>query len=89
MKRAVLAVLCIALLFATGVQPLAAQATRARLIVTVVDPSGGVVPDASVTVVALDQGAAATVIPAVKSTAQGIATVEGTPLRRHRGLLEV
>ena len=76
MKRVVLAVLCLAQLLFVGIQPLAAQASRARLIVTVVDPSGAVVPDASVTIVALDQGASATVIPAVKSTAQGIATVE-------------
>src|SRR6476619_1842748 len=75
MKRAALAVLCLACLL-SGVEPLAAQAARARLIVTVVDPSGAVVPDASVTVVALDPGASAAVIPGVKSTSQGIATVE-------------
>ena len=76
MKRVVLAVVCLAQVLFVGIRPLAAQAARARLIVTVVDPSGAVVPDASVTVVALDQGASATVIPAVKSTPQGIATVE-------------
>ena len=75
MRRCALAVLCFAQLF-VGVQPLAAQAARARLIVTVVDPSGAIVPDTSVTVVALDPGASASPIPAVKSTDKGIATVE-------------
>ena len=73
MKRLVLAALGLALVF-VAVEPLAAQSARARLIVTVVDPSGAVVPDASVTVVALD--AAPTPVPAVKSSDKGLATVE-------------
>ena len=69
------ALLCAAV-HLTGAQPLAAQAARARAIVTVVDPSGAIVPDASVTLVALDPGAAASAIPPVKTTDRGIATVE-------------
>jgi hypothetical protein len=75
MTRAALAALCAAhLLFAP--QPVAAQAGRARIIVTVVDPSGAVIPDASITLVALDPGATVTPIPPVKTTDKGIATVE-------------
>src|SRR5512132_111721 len=75
MKRLALVLLCAAVHLA-GVQPLAAQAARARAIVTVVDPSGAVVPDASVTVVALDPGAVAATIPPVKTTDRGLATIE-------------
>lgn len=75
MKQLALAVLC-AVQVLLGAQPLAAQAARARAIVTVVDPSGAVIPDASVTLVALDPGATATTIPPVKTTDKGLATIE-------------
>ena len=75
MKRSARAILCAALLLAFA-RPVAAQGARARVIVTVVDPSGAVVPDAAVTLVALDPGASAITIPPVKSTDKGIATVE-------------
>jgi hypothetical protein len=75
MKRLALAVLCAAQLL-LGAQSLAAQPARARIIVTVVDPSGAIIPDASVALVALDPGASATTIPPVKTTDKGLATIE-------------
>jgi len=75
MRRVWIGFLCIALLL-LGTRPLAAQPARARIIVTVVDPSGAIVPDTSVTLVALDPGAAATPIPPVKTTDKGLATIE-------------
>jgi carboxypeptidase family protein len=75
MKRLALAVLCAAHLL-LGAQSLAAQPARARIIVTVVDPSGAIIPDASVALVALDPGASATTIPPVKTTDKGLATIE-------------
>ena len=75
MKQLALAVLC-AVQVLLGAQPLAAQAARARAIVTVVDPSGAVIPDASVTLVALDPGATAATIPSAKTTDKGLATIE-------------
>ena len=75
MTRLALAAVCAAhLLF--GPPPLLAQTARARIILTVVDPSGAVVPDASVTVVSLDPGASATSIPPVKTTDKGVATID-------------
>jgi len=75
MTRLARAVLCAAV-FVIGVQPLAAQAARARIVITIVDPSGAIIPDASVTVVALDPGASATAVPPVKTTDKGLATIE-------------
>ena len=71
-------------LFASGA-PARAQATQdGRLIVTVVDTSGAVVPGATVTVTALDDGARAPTFAPVTSTSQGIATVEGLLPGRYR-----
>lgn len=75
MRRLALAAACFALLV-FGVQPLFAQAARARIVVTVVDPSGAVIPDASVTLVALDPAASGTSMAPVKTTDKGIATIE-------------
>jgi hypothetical protein len=55
-----------------------------RLIVTIVDSSGAVVPGANVTVTALDDGARAPVLPSVTSGAQGVATVAGLLPGRYR-----
>ena len=71
-------------LFASGA-PAWAQATQdGRLIVTVVDTSGAVVPGATVTVTALDDGARAPTFAPVTSTIQGTATVEGLLPGRYR-----
>ncbi len=50
-----------------------------RLLVTVADQTGGVIPNATVTVVAQDGAAAAAgaVIPAATTTSSGVATIEG------------
>jgi hypothetical protein len=54
-----------------------APAAVARLLVTVVDATGGVIPSATVTVVALDLAPAAATIPAVVTSPQGLATITG------------
>jgi hypothetical protein len=58
-------------------------AQRGRLIVTVADPSGAVVQDATVTVVGLDPATKAATLPAVKTTDKGTATFEGLVLGRY------
>src|SRR5205085_1391583 len=56
----------------------AAQATQdGRLIVTVVDTSGAIVPGAKVTVTALDGGDRAPTFAPVSTSDKGVATVEG------------
>ena len=57
-------------------------AGRSKLIVTVSDPSGAVVPEATVTIVGLDDGVKSVAIAPAKTTASGTATFEGlTPGR--------
>src|SRR6478736_6770932 len=51
-------------------------ASRARAIVTVVDQSGAVVPDATVTLVGVEDATKASTISPVKSSDKGIATIE-------------
>src|SRR5688572_9145909 len=54
-----------------------AQAARvARVQVTVVDPSGSVVPDATVTLVGLESSTEATTLAPAKTTEKGIAVIE-------------
>ena len=60
-----------------------AQAPRARVIVTVVDPSGAVIPDATVTVVGVDDATKAVAIAPVKTTDKGIATLENVAPGRY------
>ena len=60
------------------------QGADGRLIVTVVDTSGAVVPGAKVTVAALDDGARAAAFPPVTTTDKGAATVEGLLPGRYR-----
>src|SRR5438045_103321 len=68
---------CLALLVAMAVPSLAAAQTTqdGRLIVTVLDSSGAVVPGASVTISALDDGARAATFAPVTTSDKGIATV--------------
>lgn len=63
----------------------AAQAAsqRGKLIVTVVDPSGGVIPGATVAVFGLDNATKAATIPPAKTTDKGIATFENLVLGRY------
>lgn len=54
-----------------------------RLLVTVADQSGAVVPGATVTVVGLEDATKAKVIPAVQTSATGVATIDGLTLGRY------
>jgi len=54
-----------------------------RLIVTVADPSGAVVQDATVTIVGLDNATKATPVPPSKTTDKGTATFERLVLGRY------
>jgi Carboxypeptidase regulatory-like domain/TonB dependent receptor-like, beta-barrel len=69
-------------LFFLAALPLHAQTNRARAIVTVVDQSGAVVPDATVTLVGLDDATKANTIAPAKTSDKGVATLENlTPGR--------
>jgi hypothetical protein len=78
----------ISLLLLTGfTAPPSARAQGAqegRLIVTVVDTSGAVVPGATVTVGALDDGARAATFAPVTSSDRGVATIDGLLPGRYR-----
>ena len=50
------------------------SATRSRLVVTVSDPSGAVIPDATVTVVGLDDATKNSAVAPIKTVANGMAT---------------
>ena len=63
--------------------PLHAQGNRARVIVTVVDQSGAVVPDATVTLVGLDDATKAAAIAPAKTSDKGIATIENVAPGRY------
>ena len=78
-----MAVFCAAV---TGALPVLAQTTAqdGRLIVTVVDPSGAVVPGATVTVSGLDGGARAPAFPPLTSSDQGRATLDRLLPGRYR-----
>src|SRR5436190_4670206 len=66
------------LIAALSPSPVPAQTTQdGRLIVTVVDTSGAVVPGAKVTVIALDGGDRAPTFVPVTSSDKGVATVDG------------
>jgi hypothetical protein len=57
-------------------------AVHGKLMVTVTDPSGAVIPEATVTIVGLDDALKNATIPAVKTAASGLATFDGlTPGR--------
>src|SRR5688572_3266793 len=70
-----------AALFPTSL--LAQGARPARLQVTVVDPSGAIVPDAVVTITGLEPGTQAAVAPTSKTTDKGTAIVEGLAAGRY------
>lgn len=52
-------------------------AARSKLMVTVSDPSGAVIPDATVTIVGLDDALKSVTIAPAKTVASGTATFEG------------
>jgi hypothetical protein len=64
--------------------PAAGQAARdSRVQVTIVDPSGAVVPDTTVTLTGLEPATQRAPVPAVKSNDKGIAIVERVPPGRY------
>src|SRR5580765_2258779 len=67
------------------VSPVLAQTRTdtAKVIVTVVDPSGGVIPNASVTIVGLEAATKATSMAPVKTTEKGLATFDALPPGRY------
>src|SRR5437762_1633394 len=68
---------------ATGATAGQAPTPRARVIVTVVDQSGAVVPDATVTLVGLDEATKSLTISPVKTSDKGIATLENVAPGRY------
>lgn len=61
-----------------------AQAARdSRMQVTVVDPSGGVIPDATVTIVGLEPATQAVTVAPAKTDERGIAVLERVPPGRY------
>lgn len=71
---------CLAVLFLTAsVIPANAQAPApptAKLLVTVVDPTGGVIPGATVTIAGVEAATKAASVTPVKTTDAGLATIE-------------
>jgi hypothetical protein len=62
----------------------AAQARRdGRLLITVADPSGAVIPNAKVSVVGLEDATKAAAVAPVQTSPQGVATLAGLPLGRY------
>jgi carboxypeptidase family protein len=78
------AVVC-AMLVAAAIAAEAGQpaAPRARVIITVVDQSGAVVPDATVTLTGLDETMKSLTISPGKTSDKGIATIENVPPGRY------
>ncbi|HKT80889.1 MAG TPA: TonB-dependent receptor, partial [Vicinamibacterales bacterium] len=62
---------------AAPAQAPAAPAQSARLVLTVTDTSGGVIPTATVTVTGIESATSALPVAPVSTTAQGVATVAG------------
>ena len=64
--------------------PAAAQAAqRGRLTITVADPSGAVIPNATVTLVPLDPAAKAATLPPAKTTDKGFVTFDDLAMGRY------
>ena len=60
-----------------GVGGAQTSAARSKLIVTVSDPSGAIIPDATVTVVGLEETSKAVAVPPAKTLTNGSVTFEG------------
>jgi hypothetical protein len=91
----VAAVLCVRPAFAQGPPPPpppppqtstapAPPVQTGTLVVTVVDPSGGVLPSALVSVVALDEAAKGRTFAPARATNQGVATLDVLPVGRYQ-----
>ena len=78
MRRAIFAALLVlALQSETYAQPRRGDAEAGRLIVTVVDPSGAVIPGATITIAGVDDVTKAEPLAPAKTADKGIATIDG------------
>jgi hypothetical protein len=77
MAGRVLRVLCAVLAVSWPSAAWAQAARPGRLVVTVVDPLGGVIPEATVTITGLETATRKVVIPPAKTSDRGVATIEG------------
>ena len=82
-RRFVSALAVLSVVAAPAVAGAQTPATRGRLIVTVADPSGAIVPAATVTITGGDAATKAATILPVKSGSNGLATFEGLELGRY------
>jgi hypothetical protein len=84
MKRLLVALLLVAVAFSLSAPAALAQVAReGRVLVTVVDQSGAVIPDATVTIVGLEEATKKKEIPPTKTSAKGIATIAGLAIGRY------
>ena len=83
-QRSLTAALTLLVLLTCVMKCSAQDAQNGRLIVTVVDSSGAVVPGATVTVNGLDDGARAPAFPPVTSSDKGVATIDRLLPGRYR-----
>jgi hypothetical protein len=74
--RVCLAAAAVAVLMAAPASAQTTPAQTARLLLTVVDPTGGVIPGATVTIAGLEASTKAATIAPVKSTEAGLATLD-------------
>src|SRR5688500_12845726 len=85
MFRVLVRMICVLMVWAC-VAPAAASgqnAREARVQVTVVDPSGLVVPEAVVTIIGLEPATQALTLPAARTTDKGVAIIERVPPGRY------
>ncbi len=75
-RRIAWAALAVVLLCSSSLPALAQAARDARLIVTVVDQTGAVIPNSTVSVIGLEEATKKTAIAPVKSSDKGLATFE-------------
>ena len=75
-RRIAWTVLAVVLFCSSGLPALAQAARDARLIVTVVDQTGAVIPNAAVSVIGLEDATKKSTIPPEKSSEKGLATFE-------------
>src|SRR5919106_1223816 len=84
MRSALIRMICLVTAWTVSALPVVAQTAReGRVQVTVVDPSGLIVPEAVVTLVGLDPNTQALTLPEVRTTEKGIALIERVPPGRY------
>jgi hypothetical protein len=82
-RRSRVVFLTVCLLAGFGARGIAQTRRDGRLLVTVADPSGAVIPDAKVTVSGMDEATKASAIAPVQTSGQGVATIAGLALGRY------